>query len=269
MFLNSASQIITRMKLPDNHIEELIKELVGSDAIPLVMFIKDKHNISEFKIADKLQITINQVRNIIYRLGEYDLLSFTRKKDKEKGWYVYFWTLENVKLHYAIIGHKQRKIELLNNMLKEERTDNFLLCPKGCLRVRSEEALELQFKCPECDAVLKEENKEKRISFMETQKKKITEELDEMLAIAPKVKEPTEDKETVKKVPKKKVAKKPITTKIKPKKTSLPRNKLSLKKPKLQKKKQAPQKKPQPIPNPPQEKGGILRRVQKKLFNKH
>ena len=50
-------------------------------------------NISEFKIAEELKIDVHLVRNILYRLNNFNLATYIRKKDREKGWYISYWTL--------------------------------------------------------------------------------------------------------------------------------------------------------------------------------
>ena len=83
------------MKLSNNAIEVLVTEIAGKDVLPLIELIRGKTDVSEFKIAEKLGKTVNEVRNMLYRLSDYNLVSFTRKKDKRKGWYIYFWTLNS------------------------------------------------------------------------------------------------------------------------------------------------------------------------------
>ena len=148
------------MKLPDNIVKELIREVVGSDGVPLVEIILKKENVSEFKIADKLKITVNQVRNILYRLQDHNLVLFTRKKDKSKGWYIYFWTFDHSKARILLLKHKTAKLEVLKLRVEKERDSAYFVCPNKDMRAAFENAMELQFKCPECGEVLKQEDLE-------------------------------------------------------------------------------------------------------------
>ena len=50
----------------------------------IVDLLYGKANVNEFLIAKKLNVTINQARNILYKLGDEGLVSFIRKKDKKK-----------------------------------------------------------------------------------------------------------------------------------------------------------------------------------------
>ena len=62
------------MNVPDKVIESIILEIGNLNLLPLVNILKDKDNVSEFKLAEKLNTTVNIVRNILYRLQEYNLV---------------------------------------------------------------------------------------------------------------------------------------------------------------------------------------------------
>src|SRR3989338_670292 len=126
------------MRLPQPLIEELVREVAGDDVLPLLRLILGKENVSEFKIAEKLGVTVNQVRNMLYRLNEHNLVMFTRKKDKEKGWYIYFWTFNNFIARQVIIERKQKKIAELKRMMHEENAAVMYGCPNKCVRVNAE-----------------------------------------------------------------------------------------------------------------------------------
>jgi len=80
---------------------ELLKDIsqlvAGKNTSPIVDLLFDKKNVNEFLIAKKLGLTINQTRNMLYKLSDEGLVSFVRKKDKKKGWYTYFWKIEILK----------------------------------------------------------------------------------------------------------------------------------------------------------------------------
>ena len=165
------------MRLSTELIDDLIKEIAGEETVPLVHYLYDKKHISEFKLADNLDITVNQVRNLLYRLDEHNLVSFIRKKDKIKGWYEYYWTINLVKARLLIIDMKREKMSRLRKILKEEREQDYYYCPGKCLRMSGEEALEYQFTCRECDEVLQQEDTELRKKEMNEQMKKLLSDL--------------------------------------------------------------------------------------------
>ena len=78
-------------------LKSLVEELAGDYATPIVDILYNKKDVNEFRIAKKMEMTINQIRNILYKLSAEGLVSFIRKKDDKKGWYIYYWTLETEK----------------------------------------------------------------------------------------------------------------------------------------------------------------------------
>ena len=72
------------MRLSSKMIEDVVTEVAGSDVIPLVQNLKNKKNVSEFKLAENIKQEVNKTRNMLYRLYDFNLVSFIKKKDNEK-----------------------------------------------------------------------------------------------------------------------------------------------------------------------------------------
>ena len=92
-------------------LHDLVEELAGVNTGRIVSILFGKKDVNEFLIAKKMELTINQVRNILYRLSADGLVSFIRKKDKRKGWYIYYWTLKTEKCLVRLEQSLIRKIE--------------------------------------------------------------------------------------------------------------------------------------------------------------
>ncbi len=137
------------MKLTDELLNELIKEIVGSDAVSLVQYIKNKEDVSEFKIAEELGLNINLIRNMLYRLSSHNLVGSIRKKDKKKGWYIYYWTFNIHRSAELIMRSKQKKLENLKSMLHRISGETFFTCRIDGTTLGFESAMEHNFKCPE------------------------------------------------------------------------------------------------------------------------
>jgi len=134
-------------------LKNLISDLANPESTPIIDILVDKKDVNEFLIAKKMNLTINQVRNILYKLSAEGLVSFTRKKDKRKGWYIYFWTLNIEKCLLKIEGEWMKRIEELRQLLRERETKRYYIC-KGCnIEVNEEKALEEDFSCSECAEV--------------------------------------------------------------------------------------------------------------------
>jgi len=151
------------MKLSGKVIEEVTAEIVGEDIIPLVKELKNKKNVSEFKLAEKLKKEINVTRNLLYKLYQLNLVSFIRRKDKVKGWYIYYWTFKNKNLKYLAKDLKKKKIEELKERLKREEEGQFYNCPNKCMRLNFDQVVDFEFKCPECGNLMEQESGNKKI----------------------------------------------------------------------------------------------------------
>ncbi|MBS3093268.1 hypothetical protein J4456_01665 [Candidatus Pacearchaeota archaeon] len=131
----------------------IVEDLINKQSVVIIDLLAGKKNVNEFHIAEKLGLTINQTRNILYKLSDYGLVSFTRKKDKRKGWYIYFWELNT---HQSLILLKEKlekKIEVLESQLKNRRESRYYLCETCSIEVDEENALLNNFVCPECENV--------------------------------------------------------------------------------------------------------------------
>ncbi|TKJ17408.1 hypothetical protein CEE44_02635 [Candidatus Woesearchaeota archaeon B3_Woes] len=151
------------MRLSNNVIDVVVKEVVGEDALPLVKFLKKNKNVSEFKIADVIKKEVNATRNILYRLYENNLVSFMRKKDKQKGWYIYYWTFNQKRVKYLVMDLKKKKLEKLKERVEREKGSHFFGCKNRCIRLNFDHATNFNFKCPECGTVLDQEDNTKII----------------------------------------------------------------------------------------------------------
>ena len=136
-----------------NLLKNLVEEMTSSGGGMIVDILFEKEDVNEFLIAKKMNLTINQVRNILYKLSAEGLVSFTRKKDKKKGWYIYFWTLDTEKCLEKIRAELMKKEDELKNSLRERELGRYYVC-KGCnIEVTEEKALENDFSCEECAEV--------------------------------------------------------------------------------------------------------------------
>ena len=158
------------MRLSNKIIDYVIREVAGERAIELVNYLKNKKNISEFKIADVLKRDIKEIRTTLYRLVNYNIVSSIRKKDKKKGWYIYYWTLNTDQIKYLFKDLKVKKLEKLKERLEREKTSLFFVCENKCIRLNFDQATEFEFKCPECGLLMNQENNTEIVEKLEKEK---------------------------------------------------------------------------------------------------
>src|SRR3989344_8505116 len=186
--------------ITEKDIEDMIGEVGGSDAAGIYRLLKDKENLNEFIIAEKLKLTINQIRNIMYKFERYNLITSTRKKDRKKGWYIYFYTFNPKQAEDIVLQLKREKIKILEKQLEREEAHEFYGCVNKCIRLTIENAMEHNFTCFECGQLLNPEDKAKNLqrirSFMDDVKKKLSD-LEKQPAAPVKETKPKKDEKKV------------------------------------------------------------------------
>ena len=135
-------------------LEEIMVLIVGKQAEPVVSLLDGKKYVNEFIIAKKLNLTINQTRNILYKISDHGLVSFIRKKDKRKGWYTYFWKIEIMKCLEFLKTNLTKKMDQIHHQIKSRETKEFYVCERCHIEFNEENALIYNFTCPECGNIL-------------------------------------------------------------------------------------------------------------------
>lgn len=156
------------MAKKENLLHKVVTELVGEDALPIVDYLRGKTRISEFIVAEELDIEIHKTRFLLYKLLEHNLVSFLRKKDKIKGWYICYWDLNEEMVEHLDEKIRQQKIEKLKERLDREEGNQFYMCRNACARMDFERSIEFNFKCVECGEIMHPIDNAKTIDFLKT-----------------------------------------------------------------------------------------------------
>ena len=154
----------------------------GKNAGAIVDLLIDKKNINEFIIAKKLNLTINQTRNILYKLSDEGLVSSIRKKDKKKGWYTYFWTYNSDKAFLLLEKTLLKDIEQFEHQLKSREVKRFYVCKTCNSELTEEHALLNEFTCPECGEVYELNDNKQSIQEIKNNINRLKKKLDEVIS---------------------------------------------------------------------------------------
>jgi len=178
------------MNVLDNLIDDLVFEIIGKEVIPIVNILRKKESVSEFKLASKLGLTVNQVRNILYKLNNHNLVDFIKKKDKGEGGYgyIYYWYFNLRLAKELLVNFKKNKINILKKRLEKESNEIYFICPSDCVRFDSTNAMEYSFKCPECGKILVKEDNRKNIEKIKKEINKIEDDLKQLQELEEKKK---------------------------------------------------------------------------------
>lgn len=133
---------------------EIIVSIAGKQAEEIVNLLDGEKYVNEFIIAKKLNLTINQTRNILYKISDQGLVSFIRKKDKRKGWYTYFWKIEILKSLEFLREIILKRMEQIHHQIKSRETKEFYSCDTCNIEFNQENALLHDFTCNECGSIV-------------------------------------------------------------------------------------------------------------------
>lgn len=141
--------------IEDPDIKELVKGIVGDDGMHIVSHLFNVEKADEFEIAKKLKEDVNFVRSIMYKMYTNNLVNYTRRRDAEKGWYIYTWEFAPKKLFNSLINSKQRELDGLFQRIEEEKSkEQIFHCPSCSINLNFEKCLELNFTCFACGGIM-------------------------------------------------------------------------------------------------------------------
>ena len=156
-----------------NFLKEVISIVVGKPAEDIVDLLDGDKYINEFIIAKKLDLTINQSRNILYKISDHGLVSSIRKKDKKKGWYTYFWKIEVLKSLEFLRELVLKNLNQLKNQIKSRETKRFYVCERCNIEFNEENAMLHDFTCNECGEVFSAKDNEKVLKEFKKNEEKL------------------------------------------------------------------------------------------------
>lgn len=134
----------------DEFLREIVGIIVGKGVEPVADLLNSNRYVNEFNIAKKLGITINQTRNILYKISDYGLVLSERQKDKKKGWYTYYWKFDILKCLEFLRGKVlERKVQF-ETQIKRREEKTYYVCEFCNIECSEDEALLQEFTCDEC-----------------------------------------------------------------------------------------------------------------------
>ena len=164
------------MTIAKEAVAEVVREVIGEDAVDITNYLYGKERISEFTIAEEVDYEIHTARYILYKMLENNLATFIRRKDRITGWYICYWTLDLDR-----IARKQREllddqIEELEGRLENEQGSQFYMCSNTCVRQTFPKAAENNYKCPECGEIMNTQDNSRTVEFLRQRIDELSEE---------------------------------------------------------------------------------------------
>ncbi|MGM5485459.1 MAG: hypothetical protein ACQEP1_06335 [Nanobdellota archaeon] len=170
------------MRLTNKLLKDTIVQEIGEEAYPIVEALRKQDNLSEFVIAENLDYDIHLVRHLLYKMHDHNLVTYIRKKDRQKGWYISYWTFNPKRVKEMIKRLKEQRLDKLQERLEKEESNKnyFFMCRNACIRLDVEQAMNFEFKCPECGSLLEQQENAKTIENIKDRINELSKELAKM-----------------------------------------------------------------------------------------
>ncbi len=161
------------MNITRREINKAVSDAYGKEALDVIRCLEKLKSATEFEVSEEIGIEVNKVRKLLYLLSESNLVGSLRKRDAEKGLYVYYWSFQKDNVETMIANRQKKKMSSLKEELEKEKNSTFFSCGNGCSRLVFEEAVDYDFRCPECGAMMSEDRNGKLIKELETKIQKL------------------------------------------------------------------------------------------------
>lgn len=155
------------------------KEIIDEEMVNILNEeLEQSHEASkEDETQEVPRIALKEVRKSLYKLNERSLARYRRVRDRETGYFVYYWSPIYERILDLIVSRRKQSIKKLRQRLDYEQRNLLYVCDEGHTPVPFSDAFELGFICTTCGKELSQKDNTKTIEFLE---KKI-EELDSVL----------------------------------------------------------------------------------------
>jgi transcription initiation factor TFIIE subunit alpha len=113
-----------------------------------------------------VRIALKEVRKSLYKLNERSLARYRRVRDKETGYFVYYWSPIWERIRDLIVSRRKQSIKRLKQRLDYEQRNLLYVCEEGHTPVTFSDAFELGFICNVCGQELAQKENEETITVL-------------------------------------------------------------------------------------------------------
>ncbi|MCW1296668.1 MAG: hypothetical protein OH319_03220 [Candidatus Parvarchaeota archaeon] len=140
--------------IKDRRIAKLILGISGRDGIRLYSILSRVDKMDEFELARRLNLEVNVVRSLLYKLYNEKLVEYTKRRDRRKGWWIYIWKVVPDRPLYLLKKRRKIKLARLKERLEKEKVIQLFQCEKCKVRMSFTKAMQNNFCCPYCGSQL-------------------------------------------------------------------------------------------------------------------
>ena len=151
---------------------------IDESAYDFLNFWNKNQNINnDEELAKEYGEKITIVRTLLNKLAYRGIVTYDKVKDKNSGWYFYFWKINFEKLGKIIYLENKEKREKYLKKINLGNNYDVYSCKNNCDLVPFEIAAEYNFVCPNCNEKLEYYDYNKEINKMKNYVKDVEKEM--------------------------------------------------------------------------------------------
>ncbi len=136
--------------MPNDGLVLVARELIGEEVVQLIQILSEQDETTDDELIAKTGLKLNNLRKLLYQLFEQSLVSYRRVRDKDAGWFKYYWRINKTGLIILLNAKKKKILFKLKERLSYETENQFFSCASCGTRFTFEDAIETNFHCPTC-----------------------------------------------------------------------------------------------------------------------
>lgn len=139
----------------DDSFVKIANLIGGEEYLKVARSLLSTEDATDEEIAGATGLRINVIRKVLYDMFGKALITGIRVKDEKKGWFVYRWRAKGDQVDNFIDNQKKKILDRLQKRLEYEESSEFYHCGnKDCPYVKFDSAIEVFFKCSNCNEPL-------------------------------------------------------------------------------------------------------------------
>lgn len=140
--------------LDDPEVQAYILEEAGDEGLAMAKYLQEHPRVSGVDVLEHYKDQKpSAVRKVLYKMMEAHVAEYDKDTDS-KGWETFYWDLDLNEVKFILRRRWADELLHLRKQLKFEEDHQFYSCKDQHRRITFEDALDLNFHCPSCNAAM-------------------------------------------------------------------------------------------------------------------
>ncbi len=138
--------------LSDPEVQAYLFDEVGEEALEMAEFLQERSPVTGVAILEAFEERKpSDVRKVLYKMMEAHAAEYEKETDSS-GWETFIWNLDLPEIALILRRRWADELRNLRKQLKFEEDHEFYACAERHRRIVFEDAMDLGFHCPVCEA---------------------------------------------------------------------------------------------------------------------